>query len=495
MRQLTACPLCEGAQPGRLVDLVRTEGNPYGLSTLKGHPAQYVICTACGFVFQNPTLDEDELARLYGGEYRTYDPPQDYLDGQQSIARALCDWVDEHIGDTVPYRRVLDIGCGAGCFLAEFKKRGWETVGVEASPRWVEWGRTNLGLDLRGGLFDEHMLEGEEFTLILFSHVVEHLPNPLPMLRAIARRLNKQGLLFLGAPNVLRPPTEDLSRNFMAGPHVCLYSPRTIRRLMAKAGFDVTYQDNWYPRGLRLLAKPTIQSASSEIPLTDDWKVVARLYAGLTGDSAHDVFAQNLAALVPRHYGVLERIAERPRGSTPKITKNNGTVVNLAISTPTGSLPLLADEAAVGGAVSQGETLTLPRQGLAVLAGLALGESAGRLLPELERQDARLFIHEEDLVVARMGLSVRDLTGLLRSPRVRLSVGPEIAIANSTKVWFREASQIVWLTDERLHPRIKQWRYDRTIRSLKHWCRQQAIMVEDRTVSGSWSLELARQAS
>lgn len=473
MRQLNGCPLCEHRRPELLKDLVRVEGSPYGLASLQDQAARFVICQMCGFVFQNPTLDDAELSTLYQGEYRTYDPPDEYLEKQHRLATTLCDWVERVLPASVSLRRVLDIGCRAGCFLAEFARRGWEAVGIDGSARWTEWGRRRFGLDLRAGLFGERGLPGEQFSLIIFSHVIEHVPDALPILRAIRRCLVPDGILFVGTPNLLLPPTHGLERNFMAGPHVCLYSPRSIRRILAKAGFAVAEQDNWYPRGLRVAARPTAEPYQPGLQAADDWKVIVHLYDGLTRGDAAGYFARNVAALVPHNFLVLEEISKKRSSGSPRLRRAHSQVVNMEVALPSGFVPLLDSELPL--TVDRPSTKAgtdIAEGGLIVLIGLGLGDYALSLLPLLDRLHARLVIYEPDAFVLRTAFAVRDLTSLLRSKRVRLCVGPGVKMIGTTKEWFRAAETITWRADPRMNRTLYQMRYEPARRAFERWCRQ-----------------------
>lgn len=472
MRHVTACLLCGETDLQRHIEIGCVTGaNPYGLSSLQGQAARFVVCVTCGFVFQNPTLDDSELLSLYGGEYRTFDPPSGYLAQQEQIAGTLCDWIDRLTHDQLPYRRVLDIGCGAGCFLREFKRRGWDVVGIDASARWTEWGRRQFDLDLRTGFFGEEGLPGEQFSLVLFSHVIEHMPNPIPVLHAIRRCVDQSGYVFVGAPNILLPPDGNLGNNFMAGPHVCLYSPRTIRRMLAKVGFEVCRQDNWYPRGLRVLAKPCGQSTSPKHECgIDDWKIIRGLYEGLTRRSAASLFARNLAALLPHHHVVAEELAAKPAAGGTRVIKKDGTVVNLEIATSSGGLRLLVE-------IARREQVTQPamsprdvsRGSLVVLIGLGFGDLALKLLPLLKACEANLFIYEPDPLVVRTAFTVRDFTLLLSSPQVGLCVGRTMRVKGRDRNWFRGTSHVLWLMDEQVNPVVRQDVYATARDRIERW--------------------------
>jgi tRNA (mo5U34)-methyltransferase len=82
-------------------------------------------------------------------------------------------------------RSVLDLGCNAGFFSLEMKRRGAaRVVGVDSDPRYLEQARLasevcGLAIELRElSVYDVARL-GERFDLVLFMGVLYHLRHPL----------------------------------------------------------------------------------------------------------------------------------------------------------------------------------------------------------------------------------------------------------------------------------------------------------------------------
>jgi SAM-dependent methyltransferase len=96
---------------------------------------------------------------------------------------------------------VVEIGCGDGAVLAEMAARGWVVDGFELAENAANRARER-GIARRVERFDgEHVpAEPDEYDLAVLSHVLEHVPDPLPLLKEAARV----------APNVLvEVPLED----------------------------------------------------------------------------------------------------------------------------------------------------------------------------------------------------------------------------------------------------------------------------------------------
>ena len=70
--------------------------------------------------------------------------------------------------------------------------------------------------------------------------VIEHLPDPVAFARRVRGWLLPQGLLAMTLPNVASPTARLMGRHwfyYAAPDHVHYFTPATIRRLLANAGF------------------------------------------------------------------------------------------------------------------------------------------------------------------------------------------------------------------------------------------------------------------
>ncbi len=97
---------------------------------------------------------------------------------------------------------VLDIGCNAGFYSFEMKRRGAaRVVGIDSEPLYTAQARfaaqvLGLDVDIRDmGVFDVARL-GERFDLVIFMGVLYHLRHPLLALDLIHEHVAKDMLLF-----------------------------------------------------------------------------------------------------------------------------------------------------------------------------------------------------------------------------------------------------------------------------------------------------------
>jgi 2-polyprenyl-3-methyl-5-hydroxy-6-metoxy-1,4-benzoquinol methylase len=105
---------------------------------------------------------------------------------------------------STPYR-LLDIGCGEGWTMSFFKKQGWDVQGVDFSDYGCQAHNKNLLPYVKTGDLYQVLptLVGatEPFHCIWLDNVLEHVLNPLGLLKLCSQLLDKDGVLFVDVPN------------------------------------------------------------------------------------------------------------------------------------------------------------------------------------------------------------------------------------------------------------------------------------------------------
>src|SRR4051794_15733239 len=107
---------------------------------------------------------------------------------------------------------VLDIGCNAGFYSIEMKRRGADRViGIDFDEQYLEQARfaaATLGVDIefrKLSVYDVHQL-GEKFDVVLFMGVLYHLRHPLLALDLIHEHVTRDLFIFQsmqrGSPEV-----------------------------------------------------------------------------------------------------------------------------------------------------------------------------------------------------------------------------------------------------------------------------------------------------
>lgn len=98
---------------------------------------------------------------------------------------------------------LLDLPCGDGLLTAMFTKRFKRVVGVDASASHLASARRRLpGVEFHEALIEDLRLE-ERFDTVAMLNVLEHVENPVHVLRCAASFLAPGGVLIVHVPNAL----------------------------------------------------------------------------------------------------------------------------------------------------------------------------------------------------------------------------------------------------------------------------------------------------
>ncbi|OGK81128.1 MAG: hypothetical protein A2X52_10815 [Candidatus Rokubacteria bacterium GWC2_70_16] len=207
-----------------------------------------VRCQQCGLIFVHGWQTLGGLDELYSPAYFRHEGTSavgygDYL-AHRALhlrnARALLTVLEREIPG--PSRRIVDIGCAHGFFLAAARERGWTGYGVDISADAVRYARDTLGLAVLRGDIEQAGLEPGSFDAVALVGTIEHLPDPLRTLRAAARLLRPGGHLLITTLDV-----EGALRHYEWKPpeHLYYFSFRTLAALVRAAGLDVRWR-RWY---------------------------------------------------------------------------------------------------------------------------------------------------------------------------------------------------------------------------------------------------------
>ena len=135
-------------------------------------------------------------------------------------------------------RHVLDFGCGDGAFLRRVKSETESSCGVELQRDYVR-ALNEEGIacypDLSG-------IEDNTIDTVVSFHVLEHLPDPLPVLREVRRVMRAGGTAVIEVPHandfLLRDVKNDPFKIFtLWSQHLVLHTRESLKRLLQAAGF------------------------------------------------------------------------------------------------------------------------------------------------------------------------------------------------------------------------------------------------------------------
>ncbi len=193
-----SCPLCH--QTGQRL-LLRGDRDGIGIRTSQ--------CTACGFVFSSPYYAPEVISDFYQERYRSLFKGQSNprgLAARQTYLRERADFYFEFLTAQgfLPEEggSVLDAGCGEGTLLRTLraKRPDLRLAGVEPTIAFARHLAADTGLEITSSL--GALPEGQRFDLVTLVHVLEHVHEPVALLREIAERLGPKGRLYVDVPDL-----------------------------------------------------------------------------------------------------------------------------------------------------------------------------------------------------------------------------------------------------------------------------------------------------
>jgi len=195
-------------------------------------------CVDCNFVYDTTGINYQRYYKDTLDEQ--YEADKDQRTKEFAIAFNV---LNDYMGFFNEDKKILDIGCFTGVFLDYLKtteSARCKAYGIEPS-KWAAEACRRKGLNVKESFFlDEYFKEGDFDTLTMFD-VLEHTNQPVDFLLKANKILKRNGLLLITTPNIESLFHKIFKRNFwfIEIMHLFYFSPKTIKILLERAGFEV----------------------------------------------------------------------------------------------------------------------------------------------------------------------------------------------------------------------------------------------------------------
>jgi len=212
-------------------------------------------CTneACGLLWLDPEPAEEDLPILYR-DYYTHSARADQANGSRRWLRDLYRsslkatriiaerrklqllFVDE-----LPPGELLEVGCGAGDRLPVFKALGWRVTGQDVDPLAGSAVKPKTGIDVHVGPLEDLARAQRRFDAIVVNHVIEHVVDPVALLRICGSMLRPGGSLVCVTPNASSWGHRRFGVNWMSldpPRHISIFTPAALRNASRMAGYE-----------------------------------------------------------------------------------------------------------------------------------------------------------------------------------------------------------------------------------------------------------------
>jgi 2-polyprenyl-3-methyl-5-hydroxy-6-metoxy-1,4-benzoquinol methylase len=212
----------------------------------------------CQFVWLSPMPTDDQLDEAYV-HYYTHIPIKTATRRQAlrasimrtilraytlvlsgtPIARAIHQASQLYLGNIKP-GRMLEVGCGDGRAMIRMKALGWQVEGQEPDLHAARVAAEKTGLPVHSGQLECLALPAKTYDAIVMIHVIEHVQDPIGLLRECNRLLRPGGVLVVVTPNVKSLGHRQFGeywRDIDAPRHLQVFSPTTLSQVAVAAGF------------------------------------------------------------------------------------------------------------------------------------------------------------------------------------------------------------------------------------------------------------------
>jgi len=199
-------------------------------------------CDNCGFQITSPRPSEADIGKYYQSENYVSHSNKSFglISSVYRMVRKMA--LGQKYNLLKPYlngKKLLDIGCGTGAFLAYMKNKGMDGVGVEPD----ETARKNAEKLFQVIPKTEAYLnevESNTFDLITMWHVLEHVYHLEERIQTLYKILKADGTVCIAVPNSESYDAQFYKAQWAAYDvprHLYHFRPKDLEALMQKHGF------------------------------------------------------------------------------------------------------------------------------------------------------------------------------------------------------------------------------------------------------------------
>jgi 2-polyprenyl-3-methyl-5-hydroxy-6-metoxy-1,4-benzoquinol methylase len=150
--------------------------------------------------------------------------------------------INKQYNSIAPGSIFLDFGCGSDAFLNNVRLKGIDTIGMDFSPQVVDKVRSSGHKAILYSSEDSwNDIDDDSLAFVRMNHVLEHLYNPLQVLKVIKNKMKSGSILHLAIPN-----PKGISATLYKGKwwgldaprHIMLFSSHSLKKLIINSGFS-----------------------------------------------------------------------------------------------------------------------------------------------------------------------------------------------------------------------------------------------------------------
>ena len=176
--------------------------------------------------------------------------------------------------------RVLEIGSGHGFFLEIMKTNGFDIIGYDISKEKRKYSKKITNVPVYDININSEISLGNKFDIVVLFHTLEHIADPITLLKNIKKLLKPKGKILIEVPN-----SDDfhLKLNkfykefYWERAHIHYFNPKILKNVIRKSGFKNIRIVGVQRYGIenffhwKLTNKPQMENPSYSLPMELNW--------------------------------------------------------------------------------------------------------------------------------------------------------------------------------------------------------------------------------
>jgi 2-polyprenyl-3-methyl-5-hydroxy-6-metoxy-1,4-benzoquinol methylase len=190
------------------------------------------------------------------------------LEGGEAASREL-QWLRQGLHTDIvsmlerlaPGRKLMEVGCGTGDFLAFAREHRFTVSGTEPATEAAQRAASNQ-LSVHNMTLENFVAQypAERFDVVVMINVLEHVPDPIRTLRECRQLLHPSGILCMRVPNDFSEIQAAAHEKLGADPwwiavpdHINYFNFESLRQVLGHLGFETVYAQGDFPMEIFLL--------------------------------------------------------------------------------------------------------------------------------------------------------------------------------------------------------------------------------------------------
>ncbi|MGK0466313.1 class I SAM-dependent methyltransferase [Clostridium sp.] len=244
LERVKVCPICG-------------EESTDAKKVLEVYNAVYCQCRKCSHCYVMYRPEKQQLEKFYienKGYQSTYMDKKSLSTRINQVVIPKAEYVIEQYEKLYGKKpkSILDVGAGSGHFVYACRQKGIKAEGIEISKFGRQFCKENFDIELYDKDFTECYNEFNNYDIVTFWGVIEHVPNPMQMLSAAKKITSgRKTLIAIEVPRwesfgsaIQNVATDSIVRHLDPLGHINFFTDESLATAFIKSGIDIS--SAWY---------------------------------------------------------------------------------------------------------------------------------------------------------------------------------------------------------------------------------------------------------